>query len=276
MLTAPMAPMAPMALSAAVLCWPYRPARARVAVFDPSRPARGRLRNAMRRPSVAIAATVGCGIGLVTAGPAGAIATALAAATVVSRWRARRREARSLAVVADLAAVLGLLTAELRAGAHPATAAERAASDAGPVTAAALTSVATTARLCGDVPQALRREAQAVAALQQPLDQLAAAWTLAERHGIPLADVLDTVRGDLDHRVRARRRLHASLAGPRATAAVLACLPVLGLLLGQAVGGQPWRVLTESAAGQALLVLGVLLICAGLSWSARLVAGATP
>lgn len=272
--------LAPLALSLAVLCWPYRVARARVAVLDPSLdpswPIHGLLRAAMGQPPVAVAAIVGGVIGLTTAGLAGALPAALAAATAVSRWQARRRQARSLAVAADLAAVLGLLTAELRAGAHPATAAEHAASDAAPITAAVLTSVAATARLCGDVPQVLRRQAQAVPVLQQPLDQLAAAWTLAERHGIPLADVLDTVRGDLDHRVRARRRLHASLAGPRATAAVLACLPVLGLLLGQAVGAQPWRVLTETAAGQALLVIGVTLICAGLTWSARLVAGVTP
>jgi tight adherence protein B len=52
---------------------------------------------------------------------------------------------------------------------------------------------------------------------------------------------------------------------------VLAGLPVLGLLLGQAVGADPWHVLTAHAAGQLLLVVGTGLVCAGLAWSARLV-----
>jgi len=213
-------------------------------------------------------------VGFLLAGPAGAVAAAVAAGTALARWRARRREAQSLAATADLAGALGMVAAELRAGAHPATAAERVAADAGPVAAGVLGTVAATARLCGDVAAALRREADTARAIAQPLEQLAAAWTLAQRHGIPMADVLDAVGGDLDHRVRARRRLHAALAGPRATATVLAALPVLGLLLGQAVGAQPWRVLTATAAGQLLLMLGSLLICAGLAWSARLVASA--
>src|SRR5215211_5401859 len=50
---------------------------------------------------------------------AGAVAAAVATGTASGRWRARRRAAQSLAAAADLAAALGLLAAELRAGAHP-------------------------------------------------------------------------------------------------------------------------------------------------------------
>jgi tight adherence protein B len=263
-------PIVPLVLALALVCWPDRPARARI--LPPRN--RVRLRAVVRQPRLVVTAVVAGCIGLVIAGPAGFVAAAAAAGTAVGRWRARQREARSIAATAELAAVLGLLAAELRAGAHPAAAAERVAADAGPTAAAVMSSVAATARLCGDVAAALRRQAAATPVLEQPLDQLAAAWMLAARHGIPLADVLDAVRGDLDHRVRARRRLHASLAGPRATAAVLACLPVLGLLLGQAIGAQPVRVLTGEGSGQLLLMLGVLLTCVGLAWSARLVARA--
>jgi len=261
---------APLLLAAAVLCWPARIGRARVASLGPARSGRGRRRSGLRRP-VAAAALLAGAVGLVVAGPAGCLAGAVSAGTTAGRWRSRRREARSLAATAELATAVGLLCAELRAGGHPAPAAERVAADAGPYAAVVLGSVAATARLCGDVSAALRRQAAAVPVLAQPLDQLAAAWALAARHGIPLAPVLDAVRSDLDHRVRARRRLRACLAGPRATAAVLACLPLLGLLLGQAVGAQPWLVLTGVAAGQLLLAVGALLICAGLAWSARLV-----
>lgn len=266
---------APLALAAALACWPYRPGRSRVrrlaGAAVPNWPFQRLL---PLRPGAALA-VVGAALGgLMVAGPAGAVAAALAAGTALVRWRARRHTGRTVAATADLASALGLLAAELRAGAHPAAAADRVATDAPPGAAAVLSTIAATARLCGDVAAALHREALATPALRRPLAQLAAAWTLAQEHGIPLANVLDAVHGDLDHQVRAQRGLHASLAGPRATAAVLAALPVVGLLLGQAVGAQPWRVLTGGAAGQLLLMTGTLLICAGLVWSAHLVSRA--
>lgn len=265
---------APVALAAALLCWPHRPATARIrrlaAGTSRLRPAWPRWAP-LRRPGTAVGVVAAAALGLVTAGPAGAVAAALAVGTGLVRWRARRGEIRAAKATADLASALGLLAAELRAGAHPAVAAETVTEDAGPAAARALRLIAATARLGGDVAGALQREAHATPALQRPLAQLAAAWTLAQDQGIPLAEVLDAVRRDLDHRVRAGRRLQAALAGPRATAAVLAVLPVLGLVLGQTVGAQPWRVLTGTAAGQALLLAGTALSCAGLAWSARLI-----
>lgn len=223
------------------------------------------------RSGVLAAVGVALALGLTVAGPAGALAAAIALGTAVHRWRARRRAAASLTATADLAGAVGLLAAELRAGAHPAAAAERVAGDAGPAAAGVLHAVAATARLCGDVAAALRREAVAAPAIAQPLRQLAAAWALAQRHGVPLAEVLHAVRGDLEHRVRASRRLRSSSAGPRATAAVLAALPVLGLLLGQAIGARPWHVLTATVPGQFLLLLGTVLTSAGLLWSSHIV-----
>jgi tight adherence protein B len=100
------------------------------------------------------------------------------------------------------------------------------------------------------------------------------AWSLADRYGIPLADLLDAVRSDTEQRVRFAAEVQARLAGPRATAAVLAGLPLLGLVLGHAVGAAPLRVLSETSAGQGLLVIGTGLVCAGVLWSARLMSGA--
>jgi tight adherence protein B len=275
---------APLAAAVALLCWPHRPARSRTRHLHGPQTAVGRsslagasstgvwaTRMLARRRGLVLTAGAAAVLGLVAAGPAGGAAAAVAAGTGVARRRARRRTAAELAATTDLAAALGLLAAELRAGAHPAAAAERVASDTTAHAAAVLRTVAVTSRLCGDVSAALCRHARSTPALERPLGRLAAAWTLAQDHGIPLADVLDTVRGDLAHRVGADRRLHAALAGPRATAAVLAGLPVLGLLMGQAVGAGPWRVLTGGAAGQLLLLTGTVLICAGLTWSAWLV-----
>ncbi len=58
--------------------------------------------------------------------------------------------------------------------------------------------------------------------------------------------------------------------GPRATAAVLAGLPVAGIALGQLIGARPLAFLCGVGAGGWLLVIGVLLACAGLMWSDRI------
>jgi tight adherence protein B len=83
--------------------------------------------------------------------------------------------------------------------------------------------------------------------------------------------VATAVEDDLRARVRHRAELRAATAGPRASAAVLAGLPVLGLLMGSGVGADPWHVLTTTGTGQVLLVAGVALEAAGLVWSRRLV-----
>ena len=54
--------------------------------------------------------------------------------------------------------------------------------------------------------------------------------------------------------------------------AALAGLPLVGLLLGQALGARPWAVLTGTVLGQGLLVVGAVLVAAGLEWSAHLTA----
>jgi tight adherence protein B len=272
-----------MAVAGALLCWPSRPARDRLVVLQrPAGPSAvappdmgwtgrwNRLR--VGEPGLLVTAAGGALAGWAAAGAGGAVAGGLVAGTVRARWRAHCAERRGTAATAALAAGLALFTAELRAGAHPAVAAQRLAGDIDQAVECVFETIAAAARWSGDVAEALRRASHGRPALDEPLQRVAAAWALAEQHGIGLAEVLDAVRRDLDHRVRAAGRLAAALAGPRATAVVLAALPLVGLLLGQAVGAGPWRVLTSSVAGQALLVAGSGLVCVGVVWSARLVA----
>ena len=113
-------------------------------------------------------------------------------------------------------------------------------------------------------------EAGAAPAREDPLARAGRAWALADRHGVALAEPLDAVRRDLEHRVAFARDVDAKLAGPRSTAAVLAALPVLGLVLGQASGAAPLAVLAHGFLGQSLLVGGVALLCAGVVWTVRL------
>ena len=97
---------------------------------------------------------------------------------------------------------------------------------------------------------------------------------MSARTGCSLAAVVVAAEDDLRSRLRTRAELTAALSGPRASAAVLAGLPVLGLLMGAGVGADPWQVLTTTPVGTALLVAGTGLDAAGLAWSGRLAARA--
>lgn len=262
----------------ALVCWPPRRAAGRLSGLLAREGRRARPRRPgseiLGRPGPVALAVAGAGLGLLAAGPGGALASGLAALMAARWWRAGRQRRAHTEAAAGLADALELLVGELRVGAHPAAAALAAAADAEPAAARALTAAAATARLGGDVAAALQRCAAEVPTLGTELGRLAAAWALADEHGVGLAALVDAVRADLEARLRFAAGLHAQLAGPRASAAVLAGLPVLGVLLGQGVGADPWHVLSATVVGQVLLVLGVALTGVGLTWSRRIASGA--
>ncbi len=225
----------------------------------------------------------GPGVAELLGGRAGAVAPALAAGTaaavlstpVVAVLAAvcglaaghalRRRAAASAAERCSRALIegLGALAAELRAG-RPLAEATATALDCcpDPATAAALGPVL---RL-GEAPPGRAGDEPARALLR-----IAAAVRLSAHTGCSLAGVVGAVEDDLRARLHAEQELSSAVAGPRASATVLAGLPVLGLLMGSGVGADPWRVLTTTGSGTVLLVLGVALELAGTVWSARLV-----
>jgi tight adherence protein B len=103
---------------------------------------------------------------------------------------------------------------------------------------------------------------------------LAACFSVAERSGAPLADVLARYAVQLDAALDARAARDTALAGPKATVALLSWLPVAGILLGYLMGVNPLAVLFGTPAGTAALLLGAGLMAAGRLWSKRLVAAA--
>ncbi|MDQ3763360.1 MAG: type II secretion system F family protein [Actinomycetota bacterium] len=276
------------ALAAGTLCWPAEVGRSRLPGLHrrwlrPQAVAVGRSWATRRfgRLLVGLAA----GVGALLAGPGGVLAAAMVTGTATARWRAGQDRRAAAAAATGLSDALGMLVAELRAGAHPGDAVRAAAdthadrpSNVSPEmpteVVRALSTAAAAARLGGDVPAVLRTAGPAH--LRAWLGRLADAWSLADRYGIPLADLLEAVRSDTEQRVRFAADVQARLAGPRATAAVLAGLPLLGLALGHAVGAAPLQVLRETPAGQVLLVAGTGLACIGVLWSARLVSRAVP
>ncbi|ASO17936.1 tight adherence protein B [Actinoalloteichus hoggarensis] len=261
-----------LAYSAALVFWPARSVHARLRLLRPT---------AVRRPSLPLRAPrcgrlvllgIGVAAGWASAAVAGAMAGALLALTAWSRLAARRRRLHGLAEIRSWAEALGLMSAELRVGATPADAAESVARDAAPVVTEVLVGIASTARLGGDVPARLRGAAAGHPECAAALARLGRSWIAAERHGVPLADVLDAMRRDLEFRVATADGLAARLAGPRATGAVLAALPLLGVVLGEAMGADPFRVLFDHELGRLLLVVGVGLDCLGVWWMGRITA----
>lgn len=245
-------------LAAALLVWPQ---------LKPLR----RLRPAGKREIVVppyvllIAAITGT---YLAAGVGGLVAGAVLAATGYRILRQGRRNRALRAATEALGNGLGGVVDELRAGAHPATAAEGAANDTPAPAKEVLRAAAATARLGGDVERTLRELRQPL--LRTAVDQLARAWHVSAKHGVALADVLDATRRDLDQRVAFARQVHARMAGPRASAAVLAGLPVFGVVLGELSGARPTRILLDTPAGQLLLVLGAMFLAAGLWWTKRI------
>lgn len=98
-----------------------------------------------------------------------------------------------------------------------------------------------------------------------------AACRVADELGAPLAPTLDLVAGALAADAEAEAEIGAALAGPRASARVVGWLPVLGLLLGLAIGGDPIGVLTSGGPGTAAGVAGLLALGCGRWWTATLV-----
>ncbi|MGW1163096.1 type II secretion system F family protein [Streptomyces sp. NPDC002519] len=172
---------------------------------------------------------------------------------------------------ADVIALCASLAGEVRAGRQPGEALLRAACDSGGL-GEAHAAVLAAARFGGDVPGAL-----AVAARQPGADGLsglAACWRVAVDRGAGLATGLDRLEAALRAERDQRADLRAQLAGARSTAVLLAGLPVLGLLLGTALGAHPLHVLLHTGAGLACLVIGGVLEGAGLWWALRIVRGA--
>ncbi|MHA6779894.1 type II secretion system F family protein [Pseudonocardia saturnea] len=259
------------ALAAALLVLPPRAGVGRLGALWP---VRGTSRS-WRAPGAAVAVLAGGVLGLLVAGPAGALSGMLVAATVRRTRGARRTEAAATGTAGELAAAVSRMADELAAGAHPAAALGGCTAD-GPQARDVLASAATASRLGDDVPHALRRGADRHPEVRAEIERLAAAWTLSDRHGVPLAELLAGARADLVWRVQFAARVRAELAGPRATALVLTGLPGLGLALGQLVGADPVGVLRGGLLGQALLVTGVALAVTGVAWSEQILRAAVP
>jgi tight adherence protein B len=181
---------------------------------------------------------------------------AFAAARLVARRRADRAAAEVRARVVELC---DGLQAELAAGQTATTALERVAGEW-----PAMLPATRSAAAGGDVPAALRELAAGPGA--GDLRVVAAAWQVAHRTGHGLADALTRVAQELRDAEQTRRVVTGELASARATARLVACLPLVALLMGSGAGADPWAFLLGHPVGLACLAGGVGCGIAGLAW----------
>jgi tight adherence protein B len=188
----------------------------------------------------------------------------LAASRLLSDRTARRvRRGRQLAVIG----VCDALAAELTAGLSATRAVERAFG-----AYSEWASVVAAVRVGGDVVATLRHAAASPGA--EGLRAVAAGWEIAGRSGSALATVLDRIAAGLRSDDEARCEVTASLGPPRATARMLAFLPLFGLMLGSSMGAQPVAFLFTTPMGLVCLSGGVGLALAGVFWVERLASAA--
>jgi tight adherence protein B len=256
---------AAMLMALALLVFPASPRRRLAAAFAP---ARRRLVVGAR----GVVCVAGCAAvaAAVMMPPTTVLTAALVAATASLRYRRRRQLRRAIEEGQTLEAALDVLVGELRVGSHPVRAFGVAADETVGGVSMSLRGVAARARLGADVTAGLRAAAGCSA---QPTHwrRLTVCWQLASDHGLPIATLMRTAQRDIVERQRFSSRVDSGMAGARATAAILAGLPVLGVLLGQLIGARPLSFLLSGHAGGWLLVVGSVLVCAGLLWSDRII-----
>jgi tight adherence protein B len=208
-------------------------------------------------------AGIGCIItAALFAGPAGAaVALAMTTAAVTGlrlAYRQRRRRA-ALATRRSVTEACAALASQLRNGRVPSEAQTVAAQDC-PVLSRARSAF----ELGGDVVSIWR--AQSTDPGCSGLGDLARAWGVSAETGAPLATALEQVAVSLADDQALGSVVAGELAGPRATGKIMAVLPLCGIALGYALGGDPIGFLLQGPLGWGCLVGGVALAAAGVLW----------
>ena len=213
-------------------------------------------------------AALALGLLFATMGPFVAFAALLVGGTVLLRHRRRVARLRTAGDGRALEGALEVLVSELRVGTHPVRAFAIAAQE----TRRGRRSVVP----CGG--RARRTRCRRRRGLTGGRSRICPRRGLGAAGGV-LAIGIRTRAGhlalmraaqlDLAERQRFSSRVTAGMAGARATAAILAGLPLLGIALGELIGASPVAFLLGQGGGW-FLVAGSVLVCAGLLWADRI------
>jgi tight adherence protein B len=172
--------------------------------------------------------------------------------------RRRRAQERTRVIQA-----LGALAAELEAGQPPGAALRRAGGrpSVWPAAHAAV-------EMDGGVVEALGVDARTDSVLRQ----LAACWQVGADTGAGLAASVGRLATAARAAEDVRVDLEGQLAGPRATARLLAGLPLVGIGFGMMLGSDPLAWLLGTVPGRMCLLAGTLLTALGMWWTGRIAA----
>jgi tight adherence protein B len=162
------------------------------------------------------------------------------------------------------------VAAGLRAGSLPADALTAAARGAPDPLATVLQAAASAEALGVSAASVLARPAAGCEALAA----VAVCWEVCIGAGAGLARTLDRLADVFSAELESAAAVDAELAGVRLSALVMACLPLLGLALGAALGSDPLHVLLGLPAGRVALAGAAVLDGCGLLWIGRLAASA--
>lgn len=254
-------------LAAAVLVLLGVPAPSRLGRLD------GPVSVVGRSPGPAALALAAVVMAAMAGGPVAAALVLLVAGAVARQWPrhlATRDRVRERAGAAEAVAVLA---AELRAGRPPAQALVAAAGVAVGPLAAALRAAATAGTVGGDPVRALLSAADGTA-VPATVRGLAACLQVCGSTGSSLAAAVDRLAEGLRAETEQRLAVEAELAGPRATAGLLAVLPLAGVALAAGLGARPVHVLLRTPVGVGCLAAGLGLDLLGVWWTGRIVAAA--
>lgn len=224
------------------------------------------------RRRMPIALVLGAGVAVIVLG--GSVPHLVAGFTAVgvfTVWIRLRRNARDNNLrrlrSSQIAEIVDSLAAELGAGILASQALQHLAGDM-PL----LDGAATASRMGGDVAGALRAASRLPGA--EVLGELAAAWEVSERSGAPMARVLDRLGDGVRDEREAQREVMTGLGPAKATARLMAVLPLFGLGMGLGMGSRPLDVLLNTVVGSLCLAGGAALACAGVWWVDQIAARA--
>lgn len=239
------------------------PPRPRVPAVAPPDVVAGRPSAVARssRRLVAVAATASMPL-LLAAVPSWLVpsvgATAGVVALVVAERRRGAARVRALATAEQVDEAVTAMTAALAAGASPA----HTLSSAARASPTLLDEAARHAQWGVDPTPALRQAARQPGA--GALTELAAAWAVAASTGCRLLDVLERIRTSVHDGVAVAHEVQEQLAPVRATARVLALLPLGGVVVGASLGVNVPRLLLTTPWGLASIAGALGLVASGL------------
>ncbi|MHB1614323.1 MAG: type II secretion system F family protein [Actinomycetes bacterium] len=187
-----------------------------------------------------------------------------AGALVLHRLHRRNRQLLLARRRAETVVGLRVLASMLRSGAGPGAALAEVARRIPPLDPATLTVMAG-----GDPCPAL------YSAGDQPgyegLAALAACWQVSRETGAHLSVAVEGAATAVAASAAALAEVDVELSGPRASARLLAVLPLGGLVLGQLLGAEPLDLLLHSGFGQGAALAALVLAWSGYAWTEALV-----